>query len=139
MRVLIDTNIFIDIFHDRTLFVEAAKRVYKLCENGLIDGYVAPITINNIYYLSRKTKHADEIKIFLSNLSSSFAIASLDHDTIKLANSLRIKDYEDALQYAMAMQNGCRMLVTRNGRDFTHDGGVEVVDPEELIERISRT
>ncbi len=138
MKILIDTNVFIDIVLDRPSFVVAAKRVYKLCEGGLLDGYIAPMSINNIYYLSRKTKHVDEIKNFLFNLSHSFAMAPLDHDTIKLANSLRMKDYEDALQYAMAMQNGCRMLVTRNGRDFTHDGGVEVVDPEELIERISR-
>jgi predicted nucleic acid-binding protein len=137
MRVFIDTNIFIDILLDRSAYVAAAKRVYRLCEGGMLDGYIAPISINNIYYLSRKTRHAEEIKIFLSNLSRSFTIAPLDHDTIKLANSLRMKDYEDALQYAMAMQNGCRMLVTRNGRDFTHDGGVEVIEPEELIERIS--
>ena len=133
MKVLVDTNIFIDILLDREPFSADAIRIYKLCEQGLIDGYIAPITINNIYYICRKAKELENIKAYLSDIASYFTIVPMNNESIRKANRLKINDYEDALQYAMAMQMTCEYLVTRNVKDFKKLTHLKVVTPEEFL------
>ena len=50
MKIFVDTNLFIDILLNREPFSSDSAMVYKLCENDLVEGYIAPITVNNIYY-----------------------------------------------------------------------------------------
>jgi predicted nucleic acid-binding protein len=133
VKVFVDTNIFIDILLDREPFSADAIRIYKLCEQGLIDGYIAPITVNNIYYICRKAKNLESIKAYLADISRFFTIAPMNSECIIKANTLRMNDYEDALQYAMAMQMTCEYLVTRNVKDFKHIQHLKVVTPETFI------
>jgi len=133
MRVFVDTNLFIDILLDREPFAKNAALIYKLCENSLLDGYVAPITINNIYYICRKAKHINEIKGYLADISTVFTIAAMNSASIKKANSYKINDYEDALQYVMAVQNTCEYLITRNIKDFKHITKIKVLTPEAFL------
>jgi predicted nucleic acid-binding protein len=137
MKVLVDTNIFIDILQKREPFWEASSMVYKLCENSIIEGYIAPITINNIHYVCRKTSHIKLIKSFLFDMSVYFDIAYMNEETIKKANYFKISDYEDSLQYAMAIQNGCEYFVTRNVKDFKNVGHIQVLEPIEFLKIFS--
>ncbi len=133
MKVFVDTNIFIDILQTREAFSEDSSLVYKLCENNIVDGYIAPITINNIYYICRKTNKTKLLKDFLLDISIYFNIANMNEETIKKANYFKISDYEDSLQYAMAIQSGCEYFVTRNIKDFKHVEQIEVLTPSDFI------
>ena len=130
MKIFVDTNLFIDILLDRKPFSTESSRVYKLCENTMIDGYIAPITINNIYTICRKAKQIKAIKEFLFDISTFFTIAAMNSESIKKANNLSINDYEDALQYTMAMQNSCEYLITRNAKDYKNLHEIKIVTPE---------
>ena len=136
MKLFVDTNIFIDILLDRKPFSHHSALVYKLCENGLVQGYIAPITVNNVYYICRKAHNISAVKSFLHKVSIDFTIAPMDSTTIQKANTFPISDYEDALQYAMALQSGSDYLVTRNVKDFRQMSHLEVCTPEELLELI---
>ena len=133
MKVFVDTNLFIDILLDREPFSKKSTLIYKLCENNMLDGYVAPITINNIYYICRKAKHLNEIKSYLHHISTIFTIAKMNDDSIKKANTYKINDYEDSLQYAMAVESSCEYLITRNTKDFKHMTKLNVITPEEFL------
>ena len=133
MKIFVDTNLFIDILLGREPFFSASALVYKLCESNRIEGYIAPITINNIHYICRKARRAEEIKAFLTELSSVFTIAVMDDETVRRAEKLPLSDYEDALQYALAQQHACHYLVTRNTKDFQNVQPVEVVTPETFL------
>ncbi len=84
MKLFVDTNIFIDILLDRKPFSEHAILLYKLCENSLVDGYVAPITINNIHYICRKAHNITTIKAFLYKISRDFTIEPSEKSTQKV-------------------------------------------------------
>jgi len=133
MKVFVDTNVFIDILLDRAPFSKDAQMIYRLCENRLIEGHIAPITINNIYYVCRKAKALERIRAYLADISTYFHIAAMNNESIIKANRLKITDYEDALQYAMAIQGACQYLITRNGKDFKYVDHIEVVTPEEFL------
>ena len=40
MKILIDTNVILDVLCDRTDFVESSSKIWKLCEVEKIDGYI---------------------------------------------------------------------------------------------------
>jgi len=42
MKVLIDTNVILDVLCNRSDFVEDALRVFKYCEANQIEGYIYP-------------------------------------------------------------------------------------------------
>ena len=133
MRVFVDTNLFIDILLDREPFSKNSALIYKLCENNMLEGVVAPITINNIYYICRKAKHLDEIKEYLTDISTVFTIVTMNSESVKKANAYKINDYEDALQYAMAVENTCEYLITRNTKDFKKLSKIKVLTPEAFL------
>ena len=135
MRVLIDTNIILDVLCSRQNFVETSSKIFKLCEIGKIDGYVSALTIPNIVYIMRKELDPEKIKDILEKLSLNFTIADLRADDIKKAAYLNFKDYEDALQSVCASRIKTNFIVTRNIKDFA-DSRVAAITPVELINRI---
>lgn len=49
MRVLLDTNVILDLLLDRVPFAENASRLLKLAEQGLYEAYVSAITPVNVF------------------------------------------------------------------------------------------
>jgi predicted nucleic acid-binding protein len=51
MRILIDTNLVLDLLLEREPFADDASRLFQLIDRGQIDGYIAATTITNIFYI----------------------------------------------------------------------------------------
>ncbi len=54
MRMLIDTNVIMDVLVGREPFLQHSQYVVKLCTNRVIQGYIAAHTITNLFYILRK-------------------------------------------------------------------------------------
>jgi predicted nucleic acid-binding protein len=54
MRVLIDTNVVLDFLQDREPFSEDAAKLFEKIDAGEVEGFIAAITVTNIYYIVRK-------------------------------------------------------------------------------------
>ena len=61
MRIMFDTNIFLDVLLEREPFVEDSCKVLSLCEDHKIDGFVSASSITDIYYLVKKYTHDTDI------------------------------------------------------------------------------
>lgn len=135
MKVLIDTNIILDVLCNRNEFVENSAKIFKLCEVKKIEGYISALSIPNIVYIMRKELDSEKIKDVLATLSLIFTIADLKADDIKKAALMNFKDYEDALQSACAARMKMNFIVTRNIKDFANSK-ITAITPSELIDRI---
>ena len=135
MKVLIDTNIILDVFCKRPDFCEDSAKVFKLCEVKRISGVISALSIPNIMYILRKELDSEKTKEILDNLSLIFSIADLKADDLKKAADMGFKDYEDAVQSACAARIKANYIITRNIRDFTMSK-VAVIRPTELLERV---
>jgi hypothetical protein len=63
-------------------------------------------------------------------------VISLDDKIIGLSlNDSDFKDYEDALQYYSALENGDDMIITRNLKDFLKSK-IPVLTAEQYLQRI---
>lgn len=135
MKVLIDTNIILDVFCKRPDFYEDSAKVFKLCEVKRISGVISALSIPNIMYILRKELDAKKTKEILDNLSLIFSIADLKADDLKKAADMEFKDFEDAVQSACATRIKANYIITRNIRDFTMSK-VAAIKPTELLKRI---
>ena len=135
MKVLIDTNIILDVLCKRPAFYEDSAKIFKLCEVKKISGVISALSIPNIMYILRKELDADKTRETLDNLMLIFSVADLKADDLKKAADMRFKDYEDAIQSACATRIKANYIVTRNIKDFS-ESKVTAIKPAELLDRI---
>ena len=132
MKVLIDTNVILDVLCNRKDFVDASLKVFKYCEAKRITGYISALSVPNIVYIMRKELTREKTKEILSMLTSIFTVIDLrEADLLKAADS-DMKDYEDAIQSACAARIKAKYIITRNIRDFAA-GDIPAVKPEDFF------
>ncbi|MBL1410228.1 type II toxin-antitoxin system VapC family toxin [Sphingobacterium faecale] len=129
-KILIDADVILDFFFDRQPFSDDASQILGLCETKVIQGFVTPIMISNIYYILRKTAKHEKIIESLRMLTTIIDIATLDKRTILEALESGFKDFEDALQNFSAQQTeGIHIIVTRNTKDYK-TSALSIMTPE---------
>ena len=135
MKVLIDTNVILDVLCDRKDFVLDSARVWKSCEAGLFEGYVSALSIPNIVYIMRKELDPQRTQEIIAQLLLIFKITDLkSSDLVKAANMLG-SDYEDAVQMCQAVRMKADFIATRNIRDLK-ESKIPALTPGELLKRI---
>jgi len=132
-RLLLDTNIILDIALKREPHFELSSKIFELIDKKRIIGYITASTVTDIYYISRKEK-GNEIAIeFISNLIEIVDVIGVDKSIIIKALKSNIKDFEDAVQVSAAENYEIEIIVTRNKSDFLNSG-LEILTPKELID-----
>lgn len=134
MRVLIDTNVILDVLIDRKEFSASAQKVFKLCEVKKIDGFISALSVPNIVYIMRKELDNDKIKSIVKKLSFIFNIAELRAEDLSSAIALNFGDYEDALHAAQAKRLKADYILTRNIKDFKNSE-VPAIVPSEFLKK----
>lgn len=134
MKILIDTNVILDVLIDRKEFVEDAVKVLKLCEIKRVEGYVSAMTFPNLVYIMRKQLKREEVKEVVERLCLLLFVAELQAEDIRRAAALEIADYEDALQCAQAMRIKADFIITRNIKDFKNSA-VPALTPGAFLSR----
>ena len=120
MRVLVDTNVVLDVLQGRPAFVNHATLIFDLVERGIITGLLCATTITTLAYLAGKTagKHAATKQI--RQLLVLFEVAPVTRAALDAALASKTSDFEDAVLAEAALQAGAQAIITRNLRDFTH-------------------
>jgi predicted nucleic acid-binding protein len=118
MKVLIDTNIVLDLLLEREPFVEDAIALFDQVEAGQVRGYIAATTITNIFYIVRKVQGREAALQAVSRIAAGLEICAIDRHTIAQALASNLKDFEDGIQFACAVLNQLDAIATRDTSDF---------------------
>ena len=113
MKILIDTNIFLDVGLNRQPFFTDSARVIDWAEHNPKHAAIAWHSVSNIAYLMK-----NNAKGFLSDLLVFLEVASGDTAAVRQALGMQTRDFEDALQTVAALEFGADLIVTRNPNDF---------------------
>ena len=136
MKVLIDTNVIVDVALEREPFYAESDRILTFVEEGQIQGYVSASTFSDLYYIIRRDKGRDWTLDFLRQLATFCQVATVDNSVISIALTCNFKDFEDAIQYSTAVINLIDAIVTRNPRDFPVNTP-RIVTPNQLIQELT--
>ncbi|MFV0590701.1 MAG: type II toxin-antitoxin system VapC family toxin [Draconibacterium sp.] len=118
-KIFLDTNIVIDLLARRQPFYEEAADIFSLADKKEIELSVSSLTIANTSYILLKQMDSNKAKVILRKLRLIIKILPLNDKIIGLAlNDEIFSDFEDALQYFTALENGKDMIITRNLKDF---------------------
>ena len=135
MKIMIDTNIIIDVYQNRPDFVENSGKILKLSESRKIIGFITASTITDIYFiLGRHIKDKNQLKWLVQKLLKSVTLTDVMAKDVTDAFDLPIEDFEDALLAQCAKRLKASFIVTRNLKDFL-DSPVQPISPDEFLER----
>ena len=137
MKVLIDTNILLDLILEREPFVEATTLLFKEIEQGQVQGYIAATSITNIFYIIRKAQGREIALQAISRILQVLEVCAVNRQTIELALNENLKDFEDGIQVACATLAGLDAVVTRDKSDFVV-AKLPVFSAEELAAQLSQ-
>lgn len=134
MKALIDGNIILDVLQNREPHAEASARIWKLCETGLVEGYVSALTFADLVYVMRKELTPEKISDVLKKLTLIFHFTELGVPDMEKAADMMWDDYEDAVQAATAARIQADAVITRNLRDY-RKSTVPAFTPQEFLAR----
>ena len=133
MRLMIDTNIFLDVLTDREPFCRDSKAVLRLCEDGRINGFLSASSATDIFYLVRRQLHSVELAYqALGSVLDIAKVLTVTNEDVLNAYGQRASDFEDCLLAVCAKANSCDAIVTHNKKDFA-TFGIALLSPEELL------
>ena len=135
MKILVDTNVILDVLCNRADFVEDSSKIWKYCELDKIEGYISALSVPNIVYILRKELDPGKTSKLIKQITMIFKIADLKSSDLKNAADMLSSDYEVALQMCQASRINADYIVTRNIRDF-RESKVPAMKPAELLDRI---
>ncbi|MBO5257558.1 MAG: PIN domain-containing protein [Clostridia bacterium] len=133
MKLLIDTNVILDILLKREPFFEDSYQAIRIAINNNDECYISVTAAADIFYILRKAlQSAEQAKEYLGSLArlaeftDVLAVDALD------ALSSEVADYEDAVVEAVADRIGADYILTRNIKDYLN-AKIPAVTPTELL------
>jgi predicted nucleic acid-binding protein len=118
-KLLVDTNIVIDLLAKRDPDYFEAAQIFSLGDKKKIRLSVSALTIANTNYLLLKLKPHNEVKAILRRFKLLVEVLPLDDKVINLAlNDSDFVDFEDGLQYFTAIENDQDLIITKNLKDY---------------------
>lgn len=137
MKLLIDTNVILDVLLRREPFAEAAANVLGLTRREDVREYVSASAITDIYYIAnRQMKDGTAVKDLLKRLLMVVSVAAVSEQEIQNALCLPWADFEDSVQYSIALLNEMDGIITRNPKDY-QGANIQVWLPEQALEVLS--
>jgi predicted nucleic acid-binding protein len=138
VKVLLDTNIIVDVALEREPFSTDSDRVLSFVEQGQVEGYISASTFSDLYYIIRRGKGRDWTLAFLMQLGTLCQVATVDQSVISMALNANFKDFEDGIQYSTAAINQLDAIITRNQKDFPVTTP-RILTPNQLIQEITNS
>ena len=113
MKVMIDTNIFLDVLLSREPFYESSKKVLVLCEDKKIQGFLSASSVTDLFYLIRRATHSVEIAYRgLGAVLDIAKVLTVTNGDVLTAFLRKAADFEDCLLAVCAKSNRCDAIVT---------------------------
>jgi predicted nucleic acid-binding protein len=129
MKILIDTDILLDIALKREPHLNDSAGVFKWVESGG-EACVAWHSLTNCAYLLKGGG-----RLFLNHLLKLVEVASVETSDAKRALCLPVNDSEDAFQVAAALSWQVDRIVTRNLPEY-RKSPIQALSPKNFLRLI---
>ena len=119
MRILIDTNVILDILQKREPFFADSYRALRKAIESDSECLLSASAATDIFYMLRKALgSAQQAKEQIEKLAQLVSFADVQGMDIHTALMREMPDFEDAVVDAVAERNGASYILTRNIKDF---------------------
>jgi len=131
-RIFLDTNVVLDLLGEREPYYNSAAKIATLADKGEIDLIVSALTYSTVYYLLSRVEDKKLVKEKLRKFKVIAETSDLTDKIVDKGLSSKFSDFEDSLQYYCAIKMDCKILITRNSKDFK-ESEIPVLTPDEYL------
>jgi predicted nucleic acid-binding protein len=137
-KILLDTNIVLDLLARRMPFYNEAAELFSLADNKIIRLSISSLSLANTHYVLSRFKPQVEARKILRIFKVLVQVLSFDDKIADLALNSDLKDFEDAIQYYTAIENEQDLIVTRDLTGYK-DSKIPVLTAGEFIKTLKIT
>lgn len=134
MKLLLDSDVLLDVALHRAPFVEDSRVIIAWCQLSPRSAYVAGHTIANVHYLLRPRRGDAIARSFIGDVLQFADVAQSSTASVRRALGLPMSDFEDALQSAAAVAADVQFILTRDIGDYK-GSPVPAISPSEFVRR----
>jgi predicted nucleic acid-binding protein len=134
-RLLLDTNVLIDLVDERRPQSQDAALVIERCNGGGDMGLVTPMSLKDAYYVLGRAYGERIARRCVDLLVSLLVVAPFGAEECDLALRSDEPDFEDGLIRACAELNGVDVILSRDVRAF-EGSKVPVMTCAEYLEKV---
>ena len=131
-RLFIDTDIILDIVFKREPFFSDSQKVLSLIERNYFSGFTSSLIIANCYYIINSNRDKKIALKTISKLRSILNVLPFTDKEIGESLNSNIIDFEDGIQYFIALNNNINNFITRNISDYK-DLDINVLTPKDFL------
>ena len=140
MRVLLDTNIVVDVLQKRQPWFDSGKEIFMAAALQEITGYITAKQASDLYFFACKQLRGEpdidkKARKILTNLFAIFKIIDAKGIDCEKALLRENGDFEDAMLIESALREKIDCIVTRNLVHF-QNAQVPVYDPESFVKML---
>lgn len=117
-KLLLDTNILLDIIHTERPESDEAFEVVRLCNGGGDIGFMSSLSLKDVYYVLSKYDGERLARRYVLDLMGLFAIVPVGAEECDIAIHSNEPDFEDGLVRAAAELEGIDFILTRDKDAF---------------------
>ena len=139
MRILVDTNVFLDFLLNRDSFGLDAKEFFINCKKGKHQIYITSMSLRDIGYVAHRYLK-DNVKtrqIQLATYEMCSKVVGISSDSAIESIYSDMKDFEDSLIVEAAKESLSDLIITNNIKDF-ENCHFPVWTPKEFNEVVNR-
>jgi len=136
MKILIDTNVVLDVLINNSAFFTHSKKIFDFAEQKQITGFISASAITDIFYIAQRKLGKKAVKEAIKRVLKIFSPATVTDNHIYQALDLEWDDFEDSVQYVVGEGLATEYIVTRNTQDFSF-GSIPALTPEQFIKIIT--
>lgn len=134
-KLLVDTNIVIDLLAKRKEFLIEAQELFTLADQRKIQLYITSLTFANTHYILKESLKIENARKILRKFKVLVTVLPMTDKVIDLSLDSEFRDFEDAIQYHSALENNLKIIITRNLKDFKLSR-ISVLTAKEYLETI---
>jgi len=134
MKILLDTNVIIDVLTHREPHFQSSAEILELCKRGLVEGVICSLSYATIAYIVGKKTSKDILYSSLDMLVNTCKVSVVDYSVISEAIISRRDDFEDAIQFYSALTADVDCIVTRDKDGFS-DLPIPILTPYEFMSK----
>ena len=117
-KIFIDTDVILDIVFERKPFFYDSQKILSLVEKNYFIGFTSSLILANCYYIISSNKSKNIAQKTISKLRSILTVLPFTDKEIGESLNSNMKDFEDGIQYFIAVNNRLDTIITRNIQDY---------------------
>ena len=138
MRLLVDTNVFLDLILKRGEYCKNALEFFVWCREHKNQTFVTSMSLRDIEYVAMKNLHDKEKvnSVLVDVYSLCSKVIGISADSAIASIYEEYKDFEDELIIQSAKEEMLDAVVTNNIKDY-ENRGISVFTPKDIVNMVS--